>query len=252
MKFLENERNWYFTVGITLICLSVAIYSIQLLLFRQPSETYFYMLQDLAFVPVQILIVTIVIDRLLKRHEIKLMSKKIFVGIGLFFSETGNNLLKLLLAITESPEVLSERLRITSDWSQKNFNETEDFFRNFRITIRHESSVLDEMKQFLNNNRKFLLEMLENANLSEHEIFTDLLLAISHLADELRMRDDLASLPQSDINHLTNDITRVYKTLLNEWILYLSHIKINYPFLFSLAIRSNPFNTEDSVIIYEN
>lgn len=250
MKISFEDTKWYIAVTSTLIALSASIYSIQLLLFHRSGETYFYMLQDLAFIPVQVLIVTIVIDRLLKLNEKKIMTKKIFVGVGLFFSETGNNLLKLLLEITDNKEIFFSHFKITSDWNKKNYKETWNVVSKLTIKIRHDAAVIHEMKNFLISNKMFMLEMLENSNLAEHDSFTDLLLAISHLADELYMRNDLNSLPESDVAHLLIDINRVYKNLLNEWILYLMHIKKEYPFLYSLAIRSNPFNPEGTVIVY--
>ena len=51
-----------------------------------------------------------------------------------------------------------------------------------------------------------MLSLLENPNLLEHDSFTDLLLAIFHLSEELAARDTLVGLPQSDYEHLAGDI----------------------------------------------
>jgi len=251
MKFLENDRNWYLMAALVLIITSAAIYDAQLLFFHRPGETYFYMMQDLAFVPVQVLIVTIFIDRLLKRHEQKTLTKKIHVGIGIFFSETGNNLLKLLFKITENRDTLAAMLNIKPAWNESSFRAAEKNAAKLAIVLKHETSVLVEMKAFLAANHRFILAMLENSNLAEHDLFTDLLLAISHLSDELRMREDFTSLPEPDLNHLSKDISRVYNSILVLWLSHLYHIKNEYPFLYSLAIRSNPFNPSASVIINE-
>lgn len=251
MKFLDNDRNWYIIAALTLIIISASIYEAQLFFFHRPGETYFYMMQDLAFVPVQVLIVTIFLDRLLKRHEKKLLTKKIFVGIGIFFSETGNNLLKLLFDITVNREILSSNFSIKPVWNEADFKTAAKQAADMRIELKHETDVLVEMKSFLNSNRRFILGMMENSNLAEHDLFTDLLLAISHLSDELRMREDFSSLPSSDFNHLSKDISRVYNSILVLWLSYLLHIKGEYPFLYSLAIRTNPFDSSASVIINE-
>ncbi len=251
MKKIPNERSWYLIVAVALVASSALIYSIQLIFFHRPGETYFYMMQDLAFVPVQVLIVTIVIDRMLKYHEKKQITKKIYVGVGLFFSETGNNLLKLLIGITENRSELSSLLDLQSLENKKKFKAAVDAIKDLDISVKHDTSVLLEMKSFLADNKKFLVDMLENSNLTEHDQFTDLLLAISHLADELRMRPGFESLPPADIKHLSNDMIRAYKRLIVQWIYYMIHIKNDYPFLYSLAARSNPFKSGSSVIIYE-
>ena len=89
--------------------------------------------------------------------------------------------------------------------------------------------------------------MLENPNLLEHESFTNLLWAVFHLTDELAYRIDLSSLPDTDYQHLAGDIKRVHHRLILQWLDYMKHLKQNYPYLFSLAIRTNPFDANASI-----
>jgi hypothetical protein len=35
---------------------------------------------------------------------------------------------------------------------------------------------------------------------------------------------------------------RVYSMLIGEWLSYMKHVKDNYPYLFSFAMRTNPFD----------
>nr|MDO8111658.1 hypothetical protein [Candidatus Sigynarchaeota archaeon] len=73
---------------------------------------------------------------------------------------------------------------------------------------------------------------------------------IFHLNEELAHREgNIAQLPESDYLHLNGDIMRVFKSLLKQWIIYLKHLKDRYPFLFSLALRTNPFDPNASIII---
>jgi hypothetical protein len=90
---------------------------------------------------------------------------------------------------------------------------------------------------------------LENPNLLEHETFTKLLWAIFHLLEELAYRDDFRSLPKEDYGHLAYDIKRAYVLLSQQWLDYMKHLKENYPFLFHLAMRTNPFDQNASPII---
>jgi hypothetical protein len=55
-------------------------------------------------------------------------------------------------------------------------------------------------------------------------------------------RKDLSSLSGVDIEHLANDVKRAYEALVRRWIEHLQHLKRSYPYLFSLAIRMNPFD----------
>jgi hypothetical protein len=93
---------------------------------------------------------------------------------------------------------------------------------------------------------------MENPNLLEHESFSNLLLAVFHLTEELDKRVDLRKLPASDYAHLRGDIKRAYIILIAQWLDYMQHLHGQYPYLFSLAIRTNPFNPEASIEISEN
>jgi hypothetical protein len=108
---------------------------------------------------------------------------------------------------------------------------------------------LGALREFLLGRRDFLLRLLENPNLLEHETFTDLLRAVFHLTEELESRRDLAALPETDLAHLSNDIARAYSFLVREWLAYMKHLKDNYPYLFSLAIRTNPFDPQASAVV---
>ena len=93
--------------------------------------------------------------------------------------------------------------------------------------------------------------LLENPVLIEQEDFSETLLAIFHLADELGSRPSFDDLPETDLKHLTGDMNRAYQRLVEQWIIYLEHLKNQYPYLFSLAIRKNPFDSDaDSVVVH--
>jgi hypothetical protein len=74
----------------------------------------------------------------------------------------------------------------------------------------------------------------------EHERFTDLLWAVSHLEEELAARRSLEGLPPSDLAHLAGDAERAYGRLLAQWLEYMIHLQRFYPYLFSFAARTNP------------
>jgi hypothetical protein len=94
--------------------------------------------------------------------------------------------------------------------------------------------------------RDFLLRLLENPNLLEHRSFTNLLRAVFHLTEELTFRRNLHNLPQTDYEHLSVDIKRAYVLLISEWLAYMKYLRDYYPYLFSLAVRTNPFDPDAS------
>ncbi len=95
----------------------------------------------------------------------------------------------------------------------------------------------------------FLLNILQNPNLTEHEVFTDLLWAVLHLTEELEHRTSFEGLPDTDYQHLSADLRRAYQRLAGSWLDYMLHLQTDYPYLFSLALRTNPFDAEASVVV---
>ena len=93
--------------------------------------------------------------------------------------------------------------------------------------------------------------MLGNQSLLEHEQFSDLLWATTHVAEELEARADLSALTRPDAAHLAGDVKRAYLLLGEVWIEYLQHLQANYPYLFSLAVRTNPLDPNAQVPVAE-
>jgi len=118
-----------------------------------------------------------------------------------------------------------------------------------RYAITAGPEELAEVKGFLESRRMFLLRLLENPNLLEHEEFTALLRAVLHASEELGYGDSLEDLPETDVKHLAGDLRRVYAILIRQWLQYLWFIRRAYPYLYSLAIRKNPFDSSASAIV---
>ena len=54
---------------------------------------------------------------------------------------------------------------------------------------------------------------------------------------------------ESDLAHLSVDIERMYDNLASEWLDYVQHLKSSYPFLFSLILRTHPFQESPSAVV---
>ncbi len=229
-------------LGSGLLVLSLGIYFLQVALFRRSEDTEFYLLQDLAFLPIQVLLVTLIVDGILTRREKQSMLHKMNMVIGAFYAEAGTELLKRLSAFDANAEAIRPRLRVQGDWQARQFDEAADLARQHAAGIRFSAEEIEALRRFLLSRRDFLLRLLENPNLLEHDSFTDTLWAVFHLTDELSHRTELKGLPESDMRHLAGDVERAYKCIVAEWLSYMKHLKRDYPYLFSLALRTNPFD----------
>jgi len=254
LKIIKHV-GWRLKLGLLLLVLSALLYTIQFLIFHEPHTELFYLGIDLAFLPIEVLIVVLVIESAINEREKSILLEKMNMVIGAFFSEVGTDLLNNIINFDPDNQKIREKLQISKYWSEEDFLEAEEKIQNFyhRLTIDGQNPVaikfLQDSKTFLVDKRNFLLTLLENPTLLEHETFTELLRAVFHLMDELDHREDLTHLPRADYMHLSSDTARAYGLLIQEWLKYMQHLMNNYPYLFSLAFRMNPFDPEAKVEI---
>jgi hypothetical protein len=138
---------------------------------------------------------------------------------------------------------------VTSDWTQEEFLRMSKRLKKYDYGIDIQRVDLAGLRTFLGAKLDFLVRLLENPTLLEHESFTNLLWAVFHLAEELAARGSFTQLPQTDYQHLAGDIKRIYVLLVHQWLNYMEHLKDNFPYLFSLAMRTNPFDQEASPVL---
>ncbi len=175
--------------------------------------------------------------------------EKLNMVIGAFFVEVGTDLLTYLSDADPELDAIRSDLLVTSRWSDEEFARVTKSLETYSYRIDINKVNLEYLKTNLSKEREFFLRLIENPTLMEHESFTDLLLAISHLSEELARRKNLEGLPKSDLAHLTVDIKRTYERLVREWLSYMQYLKVHYPYLFSLAMRTNPFDQTTSPVI---
>ena len=244
-----KRLNWYVLLSLLLILISAFLYFVHYAIFRNAYHIFLYLIGDIAFVPIEVLIVTLIINRLLSEREKRARMKKLNMVIGTFFSEVGIVLVKSLSDFDLTFDEIKKDLDVKNNWSEKRFSEISRHLRNYNCKIDSQKSSLKDLQDFLITERNFMLLLLENQNLLEHESLTELLWAVFHLLEELEAREDFNNLPDTDYNHLSEDIKRAYTLLISEWLSYMQHLKSDYPYLFSLASRINPFNPNLSPIV---
>jgi hypothetical protein len=247
---MKKIMTWQFSVSLLLIGASALTYAIHYLIFRDLHHIFLYLIGDIAFLFINVLLVILFIEQLLAQREKRVLLKKMNMVIGIFFSEVGFELLKKFALLVEEAQDLAKRLAISPSWSRKDFQTAMDAAKDFSYVVHITPSQLSELDGFLASKRSFLLRLLENPNLLEHERFTDLLWAVFHVVDELSFREgQFENLPQSDLLHLAGDLRRAYSIIVSEWLAYNAHLKENYPFLFSLSARINPLNPQASAVV---
>jgi len=243
----RNKRHILF--GVILVVLSIVFYLIHYAIFRDAHHIFVYLVGDIAFVFIEVLIVTLIIERVLTERDRQVRLEKLNMVIGTFFSEVGTRLLSVFTGADPGVDDLGRELAIAPSWNDKDFSRASSLLKSYSYPIDIRRVDLPALRTFFEQERDFLLRLIENPNLLEHESFTDLLRAVFHVAEELSARPGFDGLPESDYGHLAGDIRRVYGSLVREWIDYMKYLKNSYPYLYSLAVRTNPFDRNASPVV---
>ena len=244
MKF-----SWEARLALALIAASVIIYTIKLQVLHNLEVTVNYIFNSLGFLPINVLIVTLIINQLLAMRSKREKLEKLNMVIGTFFSEVGTHLLAFISDHDPDLEKIRGHLVVKGDWDDEDFRGAESKLRGHDYSVEFKREELEYLHSCLSTHRDFLLRLLENPVLLEHESFTDLLRAVFHLTEELGRREDLATIPDSDLAHLSGDVERSYRFLAHQWLDYANYLRKNYPYLFSLAMRTNPFDATASTVV---
>ncbi len=242
-----KKIDWKVKLIFVFIISSIVVYSIHYLIFRDEVYIFRILIAQLGFLPLSTILVTFILNEVLSRRDKKELMQKLNMQIGSFFSEVGNELLEIISK--ESTELFKsdEDFIFSNAWTGKDFKELGNKVRNENIDVPLNNQKIIVLRDLLLSKRTFMLFLLQNPNLLEHAIFTDMLWALFHLTEELSNRKNLDSLSSKDIEHLSGDVSRMYKNLIIVWVNYIEHLNNEYPYLYSLAIRSNPFDKNAKV-----
>jgi len=241
--------SWQLKLGLGLISFSILVYSIKFLVLKNPADTLNYVFNSLGFLPISAFLVTIILNELLTMRSRRERLEKLNMVIGTFFSEVGTTLLAGISDCDPGLDNIRKRLLIRDTWQDQEFDDLKAFLESYRYEVEISKIDTRDLTAFLDEKRNFLLRLLENPVLLEHQMFTETLRTVFHLTEELERRKGAGELPDTDLSHINGDLVRVYRNISIQWVDYMKYLKKNYPYLFSLAMRTNPFDQEASVIV---
>ena len=237
------KRFWSQAIlAAVLVAVSAVLFAVHFEIYHDVKFIIDWFMGSIAFLPISVLFVTLILDRIIAAREREALLSKLNMVIGAFFSEAGGGLIKSLVKYAAVSGEIRPYLMISGKWDKKDFIKAAKKLKGYFYGFDARGMDLNALKMFLTSKRAFLLRLLENQNLLEHETFTDLLWAVFHVTEELESRKNLKKLKPGDLAHISGDIQRAYVLLVAEWIGYMSHSKVQYPYLYSLAVRTNPFD----------
>lgn len=186
---------------------------------------------------------------LIQRRQLVIQRHRLNMLIGVFYTEVGNKLLHTFSRFDPDISKLRKDFMVTADWSAAQFQQLKKRLNTYKYNIDQTLLDLEVVRRQLHEKGDLLVHQLENPDLVENETYAELLWAVVHLRDELAARNSFKNLPKTDMEHLVIDVERGYSLLTKQWIDYMQYLKNRYPFLFSLALRTNPFVESPSAVV---
>jgi hypothetical protein len=244
-----RHPSWELKFALSLVVAFGALNLLHYACYRDAASILLANLTALAFLPVSVLVVTLFVERMLAAREKSQRLAKTSMLLGVFYSAVGARLLEHCVAWDPAPRPLQDAFGSAAAWERFSPQLAEQVLAGHPFALSPGPARLRELRELLSAQQDLLLRLLENPILLEHETFTDLLRAVFHLAEELNFRKEFEALPAADLAHLAGDVQRVYGQLTREWVSYLGTLQRDYPYLFSLAVRTNPLSTHPSAVI---
>lgn len=240
---MSKQKKEFLIIGVFLIGLSLFLHYVHYLIFRDLHHTLIFLFADIAFIPMEVFFTTLVIDKLLEKREKEHLKDKLSMLIGVFFSEIGTDLLKVFVFADNNRENIAKEALVTKEWNKNDFKNLENLVSNYSYKIDIEKMDLALLEKRLNSERDLVINLISNPMLIEHEEFSEMLMSIMHLREELSSFScNYNSLSEYEFIHLEKDINVAYRYLTLEWVQYMKQLKVNYPQLFLRALIKNPFD----------
>lgn len=229
-------------IGAGLVTLSLLLHFVHVLIFKDIHHTMIFLVADIAFIPMEVFFTSMILERMLERREKEHGKEKLNMLVGVFYAEIGTQLLGYFVEQDDRVSICKKlRIKDPSIWDEDYFKRLQQLNSTYHYEVSLEKVDLIQLKELLHDGKNLLITLMTTESLHDHETFTEMLMLIMHLKEELDLRD-ISSLNESERHHLEQDMTALYRYLTYEWCYYLNYLSKHYPGLFNTAIMLSPFN----------
>ncbi len=144
-----KRLSWYIMLCAMLLTLSAFFYILHYLVFKDAHHIFIYLVGDIAFVFIEVLMVTLIIHRVLENREKKARKKHMNMVVGAFFSEVGTKLLGHLTKWDPKIERIQQELVVERDTAEQKFGRVCRCLKKHDFTIEREIPDWETLKTFL-------------------------------------------------------------------------------------------------------
>nr|AAZ32483.1 hypothetical protein [uncultured euryarchaeote Alv-FOS1] len=233
--------KWEIKLSVALLSISVFFYAVNYLTFHDTTFIERYILVQLGFLPISVLLVSVILNSLMKRRAQQERKEKLNIVVGSFFAEYGKDLLRYITKYDPDSHNLAKEVMHIEKMDDREMRALKEKLKARKYYVDLDKMNLYELRKFLMENREFSVNLLDNPVILEHETFTDLLWNVLHVTEELRRVYDFSSISEEDKEDFKGDIENLYSLLAYEWVNYVHYLRDAYPHIFVYEAKTNPF-----------
>ncbi len=228
-------------IVIGLLCTSVLLYLLHYLIFRDLHHIGIFFLHELASMPLEVILVTLFFDRIIDKASEEENQSKLSIIETLFFNESGGNMLRYLTSFDPHSTQLAGILHVNMDWKATDYSNARKQLKAYSFHLDVEKVDFFGLHYHLDERHSYYRNILENPALTQSSEFTEMVMKIYLLWEELDCRTDLYNLDLQEKHYLGELLTEIYQELAEYWLDNAHNHSIhNRPRLHRL-IETSPF-----------
>ena len=201
-----------------LLCTSVVLYVLHYLVFRDLHHIGIFFLHELAGMPLEVILVSLFFDKLIEKTHEEENKSKLSIIETLFFNESGGNMLRYLSSFDPNFQQLSDVLAVRMDWKSVDYQAARLHLKDYPFHLDVEKVDFFGLHYHLDERHAYYRNILENPALTQSNEFTELVMKIYLMWEELDCRTDLYNLDLHEKHYLGELLTEIYEELVVYWL----------------------------------
>lgn len=205
-------------IVLLLLCTSGVLYLLHYLIFRDLHHIGIFFLHELAGMPLEVILVSLFFDRIIEKTHEEENQSKLSIIETLFFNESGGNMLRYLSAFDPNFSLLSDILAVRMDWKSVDYQSAKIHLKDYPFHLDVEKVDFFGLHYHLDERKDYYRNILENPALTQSNEFTEMVMKIHLMWEELDCRTDLYNLDLHEKHYLGELLTEIYQELVEYWL----------------------------------
>ena len=205
-------------IVLLLLCTSVVLYVLHYLVFRDLHHIGIFFLHELAGMPLEVILVSLFFDKLIEKTHEEENQSKLSIIETLFFNESGGNMLRYLSSFDPNFSQLASILSVRMDWKSIDYQAARLQLKDYSFHLDVEKVDFFGLHYHLDERHSYYRNILENPALTQSSEFTELVMKIYLMWEELDCRTDLYNLDLHEKHYLGELLTEIYEELVVYWL----------------------------------